>query len=111
MIIVAFTNKTSKILPKLLCRKYKHVAPVLVDKKSMTLIQFVHRKRIVKIKLTWRDIQILKQHGWNFLYLNASTTRQINQSAWTCVQMVKNLLGITNINIQTPYALYKYLSQ
>ena len=44
MIIIAFTNKTSKIIPKIMCRKMKHVAPIFVDKNRLKLIQFVHRE-------------------------------------------------------------------
>lgn len=111
MIIIAFTNKTSKIIPKIMCRKMKHVAPIFVDKNRLKLIQFVHRGNIKKIQIKWRDIQILKQHGWQFIYLNTRVNRHIKYNAWTCVQMVKNILNITDKKIQTPYALYKYLTQ
>lgn len=109
MIIIAFSKKTSKILPNLICRKYKHVAPIIPDGKELIMHQFVRPGDVAKIKIQIRDLTILKSHGWDFVYIDGATLpRDYNaQYARTCVDLTKRILCIKNIFIQTPLALYK----
>ena len=111
MIIVGFTNKTSKILPRILCHKFRHVAPIVMIKKNhFVLYQFVRRKNIAKIPIKTRDIKILGQHGWKFICLTKNPVKNFaRQPAWSCVKLVKNSINLRNRRIQTPYALYKKL--
>ena len=51
MIIIAFSNKTSKLLPRLFCKKFKHVAPIVIGNSQITMYQFVRRGEIAKINL------------------------------------------------------------
>ncbi|MDW2994874.1 MAG: hypothetical protein R8N24_02510 [Alphaproteobacteria bacterium] len=108
MIIIAFSDKTSKILPKILCGKIKHCAPISVHNNTLVMHQFVSHNNIVKIKLNMRDIRILQRYGWRFVYLTGDMLNNINtRDIWTCVQLCKRAIGLRNITIQTPSGLYK----
>lgn len=110
MIIMAFSNKTSKILPRIFCGALKHVAPVVARGDKLMLYQFVRHGKIVKIPLLVRDIEILKAHGWRFVYLQRTLPQSVNlRRAYTCVQLAKSMIGMHNIFIQTPGALYRKL--
>ena len=110
MIIMAFSNKTSKILPRIFCGKIKHVAPIVVRDDKLMLYQFVCHGKIVKIPLLARDIEILKAHGWRFIYLRCALPQSVNlRRIYTCVKFAKSMIGMHNIFIQTPGALYRKL--
>lgn len=112
MIIIAFSCKTSKIMPRIFCRKYKHVAPIAVYKDTMILYQFVKYNTIVQINLRMQDITKLQMFGWRFIYLTGNLSNKFYPgNAKTCVQMTKQAIGIKNWKIQTPDALYKFLQQ
>lgn len=107
MIIIAFSDKTSKILPRIFCSDLKHCAPIMVNNNTMTMYQFISRNNIAKIKLNMRDIRILQRHGWKFIYLPVNTPYEIHSyRAWTCVQFCKHVIGLHNICVQTPRGLY-----
>ena len=38
MIIIAFSNKTSKIFPRIFCGKLKHVAPIIINNNRMIMM-------------------------------------------------------------------------
>ncbi len=108
MIIIAFSRKTSRFIPKLFCRKYKHVAPIIVCNNNMIMLQFVRRGNIQKIPLSMRDIKILGQYGWRFVYLPRNLAHDFTaRGARTCVEMTKRAIGIRDVRIQTPFGLYK----
>ena len=111
MIIIGFTNKTSKILPRIFCRKFRHVAIILPDGDGFVMYQFVRRRQIVLIPLKARDIKILMQHGWDFVLTeqHVMTKDFANTHVFTCVQLAKKAVGMRNIWIQTPAALYRRL--
>ena len=111
MMIIAFSENTSKILPRILCRKYRHCAPIVCDEHGLIMYQFINRKNIVKIKLSQRDITILRTHGWKFIYISPNVKINLDCAhAYSCVNLSKRALNIHSIFIQTPYALYKYLT-
>ena len=110
MIIIAFSDKTSKILPRLLCRGMKHTAPIGVYQNGLIMHQFIKPGKIKKIQLNMRDIRILQDKGWRFVYVTGDLSYQFNgHGVKTCVQLSKQALGIKKRYIQTPNALYKYL--
>lgn len=111
MIIIAFSNKTSKFIPNILCRKFKHVAPIVPRGNKLIMFQFIAPGRIEKIALRVRDIKILKTHGWRFVYIDGATlAHDFNPyHARSCVDLAKQAIGLHNWRIQTPYALYKNL--
>lgn len=113
MIIIAFSNKTSKFIPNILCRKYKHVAPIVPRDNELIMYQFVAPGRIEKIKLHMRDIKILKIHGWDFIYIDGITPPHdfYPYCAKTCVDLTKRAIGIQNWRIQTPLGLFKELNK
>lgn len=111
MLIIAFSTKTSKILPRIFCGDLKHVAPIVGCGDKMTLYQFVRHGQIVKIPILARDIKILAAHGWRFVYLPRTLPQNIDERhICTCVHLTKRLIGMHNIFIQTPNALYRKLA-
>ena len=112
MIIIAFSHKTSKILPKILCRRFRHCAPIFCVDNKLIMFQFVNMHNISKIILHTRDIAILHAHGWQFIYLPMDIKPDFNPNhSYSCVDLSKRALNIHNRFIQTPYALYKLLAQ
>ena len=110
MIIIGFSDKTSKILPRIFCRRFRHVAVIVPNVGGLILYQFVRRGNIVKIPLQMRDIKILRVHGWRFFYLPCALPHDFdNVRAFTCVQMAKVAIRLRAICVQTPDALYKKL--
>ena len=112
MIIIAFAPNTSKLLPRIICRRFKHVAPIYVKQNKLIMYQFISHNNIAQIPLQMRDLKILARHGWCFVCLAVSPRKTPinNLHAITCVSMVKKIIGIHNIFIQTPYALYKKIN-
>lgn len=107
MIIVAFSDKTTKILPRLCCGQMKHVAPIAVHGMDLIMYQFVRHGCIRQIKLKMRDIKILGAHGWRFVYMPRTLPQDFDaHTAWTCVQLTKQAIQMKNRLIQTPNALY-----
>ena len=111
MIILAFSNKTSKKIPQIVCRKYKHVAPIIPNDNKLIMYQFVKSGHVEKIQIHARDLKILQTHGWDFVYLDGCCLPHDfdAKAALTCVQMTKQIIKMRNIFIQTPFALYKKL--
>ncbi len=112
MIIIGFTHKTSKVVPRIFCRNFRHVAVIYPMGTGLILYQFVRRNKIVKIKLRWRDIKLLEAHGWCFVYLPGTLPHNFdNARPFTCVQLAKYAIGMQNFRVQTPYALHKKIRQ
>lgn len=113
MIIIAFSNKTSKIIPNILCRRLKHVAPIVPRDDKLILFQFIKRGHIEKVVLQMRDIKILRAHGWEFIYIDGATVPpNFNPyTAYSCVDLTKRAIGVHDWRIQTPHGLYKRLTR
>ena len=108
MIILGFCDKTSKILPRLVCRKFRHVAVIDIHENNLTLYQFVRYKKIAIIHLKWRDLKILGQYGWKFVLVPCALPQRLSeQRAWTCVAFAKHAISMRNMRVQTPDGLYK----
>lgn len=112
MIIIAFAPHSSRILPNLICRHFKHCAVIERMGRDFILYQFISRGHVEKIHIKMRDIKLLGAHGWHFVYMPLDIKYNFNpRNAWTCVDMAKRALGIKNIMIQTPDGLAKKLSE
>ena len=110
MIIIGFCRNTSKLLPKIICHKFKHVAPILIKTNHLEMWQFIKKNDIKVIPLKMRDLNILTRHGWDFIVVEIPVYAAPEiAGAHTCVEMTKRFIRITNWRIQTPYALYKAL--
>ena len=110
MVIIGFSGKTSKILPRIFCRRFRHVAVIVPTASGFIMYQFMRRAHIAKIALHARDIGILKRHGWVFIELPNTAPMGLEYNrAFTCVQLAKYSIGMQKISIQTPNALYKRL--
>lgn len=111
MMIIAFSDKTSKILPRIVCKNLKHCAPIVRTENGLIMYHFVRPGHIYKIRLRDCDIRRMAQMGWKFCYTNIECKRGFNpRNAMTCVEMTKRAMGIRQWQIQTPDALYKFLN-
>jgi hypothetical protein len=112
MIIIAFAPNSSKILPNILCKKFKHCAVIVRNENKFTMYQFVAHRHVEKIVLRHRDIGILATYGWHFVYIPRDIKHDFDpDSSWTCVGMTKHAIGICAPWILTPYALYKHIHE
>lgn len=114
MIIIAFSAKTSKILPRIFCRGFRHCAPIVPttnDSGELIMYQFVRPGNIAKITLHLRDIQILAAYGWQFVYLPIDAPDMTVVNAWSCVALSKYVLKIHNPMLLTPNALHRFLTK
>lgn len=110
IIYIGFSKKSHKLFTNIICREYKHCAPVIIEKNTCKMYQFTKHNKITVINLKYRDIEILKKYGWNFIKYDIKSTPNISDIyAITCVQFTKTFCGIHNIVIQTPDAFLKYL--
>ena len=78
------------------------------------LYQFVKKNNVAKIPLKLRDIKILEHHGWKFIKYNGKIARTHalkSKTILTCVQFTKRFCGINKKTIQTPDALFQFLTQ
>lgn len=110
MIIIGFSSKTSKTLPRLICRHFKHCVVIIKIHNKFVLHQFVKRRTIAQITITERGIAQLKSNGWVFIYLKLPP-QYFDKNKWTCVNYAKSAIGLNNLWIQTPNSLYKYLQK
>ena len=106
---IAFSKTSHKLYARILCRRFRHCAPVIKTKTGFILYQFVNRKNIVPIRLKSRDIKILEHNGWIFIKHKTSAARIHIKKSLTCVQFTKQVLGITGIFIQTPDQLFNFM--
>ena len=113
MIIIAFSKHTSKILPRMLCRKLCHCAPIICNGNDLVMYQFIRHNHIEQIHIRPRDIDILRTHGWEFIYVSPTITSNDcdYMRAYSCVDLSKRTIGLKSVFIQTPYGLYKHLQQ
>lgn len=112
MLYIAFSSRSHKLYAQILCRKYRHCAPVLMTANKCIIYQFIKRGQIAQISIRPSDINILKHYGWKFIKYDAkfAPTIVLKTKPWTCVQFTKQSIGIRKITIQTPDALLRYLN-
>jgi hypothetical protein len=105
--IVGFTHKTSKILPRIFCRNFRHCAIILKYGDKYLML----RSSTKFIPLKKRDIMILKQHGWVFAETLTKSPVPAYKPSITCVSFVKHTLGIRAPFVWTPDQLYKKIKK
>lgn len=113
MIIVGFTHKTSKIMPRIFCRRFRHCAPIVIRPGGeMHMYQFVRRGHIAQIQIRMRDIHILRAHGWLFICIPHCNAQKFNiRHAHTCVALTCDVIGIDKWRPLTPDALFRKLKK
>ena len=106
MIIIGFSDKTRKILPRICCRQMKHVAPIVVHGAELVLYQFVRRGHVQQIKLKMRDLKILGAYGWRFVYVPCALPQEFDtHGVWTCVQLTKRAIKMKHLDSNTKRAV------
>jgi len=111
MVIIGFSTKTSKKLVQVCCRHFKHCAIITGTQNRFVLHQFVRRNYVKKITLSNHGLAQLKHNGWVFILSGTKRAKAMKTNAMTCVAYAKAALNIKNFWIQTPDALYKYLTK
>lgn len=111
MLYIGFSKKSHKIHAKLFCKHYKHCAPVVIKGDTVIIYQFVRINKIVKITINKKDLAVLEKYGWKFIKYPIDIERIPKSHYLTCVQFTKNMCGINDVKIQTPFALFKYLNK
>ena len=109
MIYIGFSPRTHKLYARILCKRFKHCAPLVVQRNKIYLYQFVNKNNINIISLKKRDLLILEKYGWVFIKYNGIFNQDCVRPALTCVQFTKQSCNINNHKIITPYDLFKYL--
>ncbi len=111
MIYIGFSKRTHKLYAKILCKRFKHCAPVVIHGQKCYLYQFVNRNNIVKIELNKRDLTVLKHYGWIFVKYSAKNAPQCPEKikAITCVQFTKRFCHIQKKCVLTPYDLFRFI--
>ncbi|MBN1281387.1 MAG: hypothetical protein JW985_00230 [Alphaproteobacteria bacterium] len=114
--IIVFSKNTSKILPKIFCRKFRHCAVIFKYDDDKYLMLNPSLRTLDIFTLTQRDLNILKHNGWIFIKTNANTANQKHhlcsiKHSLSCVAVVKHIIGIKNPFIWTPGQLYKQLTK
>lgn len=112
MIIVGFTCNTSKKLPQVVCRHFRHCAVILPAApgatKPFVMHQFVRAGTVAKIPINTRDMNLLRAHGWVFVHVGRVPSEG---GGVTCVQYAKSVCGVHSAFVQTPDALWRRLRQ
>jgi len=113
MIIVGFTYKTSKIIPRIFCRRFRHCAPIVINANGkMQMYQFVRRNNIAKINISMRDIRLLRAHGWVFICIPGASPHKFSpRRARTCVALTCDIMGLHRRRPITPYGLFRKLKK
>lgn len=111
MVIIGFSTKTSKFFVRILCRHFKHCVIITGTNDRFVLHQFVRKNYVTKIAISRRSVSQLMSNGWVFICLKRRRIINFNPRATTCVNYVKHAIGLKKFWIQTPDALYKYLTK
>lgn len=112
MVYVGFSLRSHKKIANIMCKNFKHCAPIIIENENYKLYQFVDRKNISIIKIKKRDLKILEKYGWQFIRYECKPNINLLKTKYlTCVQFTKHTCGIKNITIQTPDKLFRYLSK
>ena len=112
MVIIAFSEKTSKILPRIVCRRFRHCAPIIPVGKNMIMYQFSAPGQITQIDINMHGIRRLRAAGWHFVYVPCDAPAKFeNESALSCVDLSKRALRIHAPWLLTPDGLYKHLQK
>jgi hypothetical protein len=117
--LIGFTRKTSKILPRIFCRRFRHCAVLLWSRRRKKYIMLQPEcGRIKTIPLSARDLLILKANGWIFVKHKAKGSKHRRNHiptsssmprALTCVSFAKLMLGIRAPLVWTPDQLLEEL--
>lgn len=109
MVIIGFSDKTSKLGVRMICRHFKHCVIITGKNNRFVLHQFVRKNHVVRIAVSNRSVAQLRTHDWVFVYLKRRCVLDFDVHAATCVNYVKHAIGLKNFWIQTPDSLYRYL--
>lgn len=111
MICIGFSTQTHRLYARILCRHFRHVAPILITKNKCIIYQFTERNKITLICIRHKDLHILETYGWKFIKYKCKFTPRhaLQTKPINCVQWTKRACGINKRYILTPDALFRYL--
>ena len=115
IMIIGFSENTSKLLPRILCKTPRHCTPIVRTRKNYYIMfQFVRRGNTAQSALNKRQMSLLKAYGWIFIDVGDSYRVNISEhiyNAKSCVDLCKRSIGMHAPFIQTPRALYKKIKR
>jgi hypothetical protein len=116
-IIIAFAPKTTKLLPRLLCRKYRHCCVIFpVAAQRRTLVQ-IGADGVRLFPVNARALRRMEQAGWVMARVEKPKGRAPGLHApglpsfLTCVGFAKKAAGIRNPMVWTPGQLYRIIAK
>ena len=111
--IIAFTNKTSKIIPRIFCRRFRHCCVIFDAGRQKILVQIgIDGVRLIPVSPA--AVARMQRNGWTMVEIKNNPDRPtINRiphiNILTCVGFAKRAAGIRNPFIWTPDGLYKQI--
>ena len=92
MIYIGFSTKTHKLFARILCRHFRHVAPIVKTKKYCIIYQFIAPGKISLITVNFKDLKILESYGWEFVKYSGKFDSQhaLNNKSITLFILQKN---------------------
>ncbi len=113
MIIIGFTAKTGKVLPRVFCTRFRHCA-VVIPLGGKFIFTHVVKGGVQTLELGARDLKILGENGWVFIGHRVARQSRVGGgrgSCRSCVKYAKNIIGLKTPFVLTPYQLYKKLNE
>lgn len=112
-IYVAFCNNNSIFWLKYLKEGFRHCFVIMGDGQSWIVVEATIARTFV-IKITDENyVKTLQNQGFKVvrakIYSKNKFFKSFKFAIFSCVELVKSVLGIVDIKIQTPYKLYKFL--
>lgn len=112
--IIAFSPNTSRIIPRIFCRKIRHCAPIIyIAPNRYIMYQFVRHGHIAQIYLNTRAIKLLGIHGWRFISIPGMPPydfmRRARICCRSCVELCKLAIDMHAPCVITPLCMYKRL--
>ncbi|MCR5506993.1 MAG: hypothetical protein K6F04_04055 [bacterium] len=111
---VGFSDETTIPILKLLKRGFRHCFIFFGDEYNTFVLDPISNR----IDLSFLPIGVekiaekLKQSGIIIVFVNRFENKKISTSGvFTCVEVVKRVLGISKLSIITPFRLYKFLKK
>ncbi|MDR2412964.1 MAG: hypothetical protein LBD50_02005 [Rickettsiales bacterium] len=110
--LIGFTSKSSKILPRILCKNFRHCIVLFNNRRRGYILAQIALDGVRLVPIGAHEIKKLQSAGWIFVKSNPkkSRGRPMVPNFLTCVGFAKRALGINKPFIWTPDQLYKYLN-
>jgi len=115
-LIIAFTEKTGKILPRIFCRRFRHCCVLFPSEKNEFILVQIGIDGVRLIPVGARELRRLEHAGWVLVGAGFARPHDLGGQTpplqfLTCVGFAKRATGINNPFIWTPDQLYRKLKR